>query len=168
MKKYRYGSYALLSVILATAFSVRAFANSSWHWLTDAEPYMLLPLAVIATLVIEVLLISRFLEKGETAKTIFFVVVANIVSFLLPYAINGASCLREGFDFTYFLSGSPAYTVGFLYLALTLISEIPIVYNGLKKSATDKSKFLKSVFVANCLTTVLVAVLERIICRGSW
>ena len=41
MKKYRYGSNALLSVILATAFSVRAFANSSWHWLTDAEPFYL-------------------------------------------------------------------------------------------------------------------------------
>ena len=168
MKKYKYGSYAILSLLFGLAFSVNAFANSSWHWLTDAEPYKILPFVVIGTLVVEVLFISRCLEKGTTYKNIFFVAVANIISFLLPYVINGLMCVRVGFDFIYFLNGSPAYTVGFYYLILTLISEIPIVYNGLKKSATDRTGLLKNVFAANCITTVIVAIIERVVCRGSW
>lgn len=168
MKIYRNGSCLLMTLIMIFAFTLTVFANSSWHWLTDVTPFYILPVATIITIVAEVFIISKQIEKGKTDKVIFLVLVANIVSFIVPYLLEYSNAKMVVDTFDQYLHKGPTYMIGFGYLILTLISEVPIVYNGVKKNAKDKSKLLKYIFIANAVTTIVVAVLERAFCRGSW
>ena len=62
----------------------------------------------------------------------------------------------------------PLYIVGIIFLFLTLAIEIPIVYNLLKKDVSNKKRLFFSIVAVNGATTLVVAVVERIFCRGSW
>ncbi len=168
MKNYRNGSCLLMSLILAFSLVLTVFANSSWVWLTDAQPFYILPIAVLLTIGIETLMISKQIEEGKIFKIIFFVLFANLISFLLPYLLeyNQAKMIVDTFE--QYLNKGPTYMIGFFYLLLTLISEVPIVYNALKKNAKDTSKLFKIVAISNVITTIAVAVLERVFCRGRW
>lgn len=168
MKKYRYISCILGSVLVAFLMPVIGFANSSWRWLTDVTPFYILPVVMLATIIAEVGLISRQTEQGKIIKVICFVFVANLISFVLPYLIEFSQALMVVDSFSDYLDKGPTYIVGLIYLILTLISEVPVVYNGLKKDSKNKKKLLLSIFISNGITTVVVAFVERIVCRGSW
>lgn len=62
----------------------------------------------------------------------------------------------------------PKYIVGFGYLFLTLIAEVPVVYISFKKFITNKKRFLMTIIIVNTVTTIMVAIIERAICKGSW
>ncbi len=168
MKKYNVLSSVLMGILMILSFNIVVFANSSWHWLTDVTPFYILPIAVIFTIVAEVLFISKQIEAGNTGKTMFFVLVANMVSFIIPYLLGYSQAKMVVDTFDQYLHKGPTYMIGFAYLILTLVSEVPIVYNALKKKVENKDKLLKFVFVSNVVTTVVVAILERVFCRGSW
>ena len=57
---------------------------------------------------------------------------------------------------------------GMAALFLTLIIECPIVYAIVQDEIHDKKKSLGVIAAANVVTTVMVAAIERIACRGSW
>ncbi len=167
MKKYRNGSRFLMSLIMFFSLTLTVFANSSWVWLTDVTPFYILPVAVFITITVECLMIASQVDN-KTIKVLFFVLLANLVSFILPYLLEYSNAKMVVDTFDQYLHKGPTYMIGFGYLILTLVSEVPIVYNGVKKNAKDKSKLLKYIFIANAITTVAVAVLERICCRGRW
>ena len=51
---------------------------------------------------------------------------------------------------------------------LTLLIEIPIIYNLLKRHVDSKKKLLWSIIGSNIVTTAMVAVIERMVTDGYW
>lgn len=70
--------------------------------------------------------------------------------------------------FEIYLEHQPFYTVGFLFCLITILIELPIVYCCLKKNAGSRKWFVITILVSNVVTTVLVAIVERIFCVGQW
>ena len=54
------------------------------------------------------------------------------------------------------------------YLIITLVIEVPIVYVGLKSEMKNRKRGLLTIIASNAVTTALVCVAERMICRGHW
>ena len=96
-------------------------------------------------------------------KAAFVVGIANGASFVVPYFIYFSSN-----DFSYMANYWPTYIVGIWYLLLTLAVEVPIVCNLLKKDCDNGKKLFKFVIMTNIVTTLMVAIVERIICVGRW
>ena len=117
------------------------FADSSWCWLTDTRPFDILPPVALATIVIEVLAIWLIPNTGKLMKTAVAVILLN---------------------------AGPNYIVGAGFVILTLVLEIPIVYNLLKKHVDNKKKLLWSIIGSNIVTTAMVAVIERMVTNGYW
>ena len=158
-------------VIVITCFVLliipqAVFADSSWCWLTDTRPFDILPPVALATIVIEVLAIWLIPNTGKLMKTAVAVILANAASFLLPYALLLNDPVYPKFDDM--LNAGPNYIVGAGFVILTLVLEIPIVYNLLKKHVDSKKKLLWSIVGSNIVTTAMVAVIERMVTDGYW
>ena len=158
-------------VIVITCFVLliipqAVFADSSWCWLTDTRPFDILPPVALATIVIEVLAIWLIPHTGKLMKTAVAVILANAASFLLPYALLLNDPVYPKFDDM--LNAGPNYIVGAGFVILTLVLEIPIVYNLLKKHSDSKKKLLWSIVGSNIVTTAMVAVIERMVTDGYW
>ena len=158
-------------VIVITCFVLliipqAVFADSSWCWLTDTRPFDILPPVALATIVIEVLAIWLIPNTGKLMKTAVAVILANAASFLLPYALLLNDPVYPKFDDM--LNAGPNYIVGAGFVILTLVPEIPIVYNLLKKHVDSKKKLLWSIVGSNIVTTAMVAVIERMVTNGYW
>ena len=142
------------------------FADSSWIWLTDYRPFDILPPVALATVVIEVLSIWLIPHTGKFIKTAVVVILANAASFLLPYAGMLMDPVYPRFDDA--LNAGPDHIVGFEFVMMTLIIEIPVIYNLLKKHVDSKKKLLLSIVGSNIVTTAMVAVIERMVTDGYW
>ena len=149
-------------LILAQA----VLADSSWCWLTDTRPFDILPPVALATIVIEVLAIWLIPHTGKFMKTAVAVILANAASFLLPYALLLSDPVYPRFDDV--LNAGPNYIVGFGFVMLTLLIEIPVIYNLLKKHVDSKKKLLWAIVGSNTVTTAMVAVIERMVTNGYW
>ena len=161
----------ITKVIVITCFVLliipqAVFADSSWCWLTDTRPFDILPPVALATIVIEVLAIWLIPNTGKLMKTAVAVILANAASFLLPYALLLNDPVYPKFDDM--LNAGPNYIVGAGFVILTLVLEIPIVYNLLKKHVDSKKKLLWSIVGSNIVTTAMVAVIERMVTDGYW
>ncbi len=166
MKKYRKLAVAILSLMFAFTCSITVFANSSWRWFSETRPYDLLPIVITFTLAVEIVSIHFISRLNNIGKTIFFVVLANILSFLVPYGF--LYVVPSLYSFEQMLEHQPIYNVGFLYLVITLAVEVPTVYFSLRKSAPNRTKMLLTILISNVVTTVLAAVIEHTVCRGAW
>lgn len=142
------------------------YANSSWVWLSTARPYWLLPAAALVTLIAESYSVIKIAGVEKKTKAAAAVCIANLISFAAPYL--ALILFDEGFGMKYYLEHTQFYTVGFVFLLMTVACETPVVYNLLKKDVPDKRKLLKTVVVSNIATTVFCAALERIFCYGKW
>jgi hypothetical protein len=160
-----------IAVLLFTIFLItsRAQANSSWQWLTTS-PLPIFPLAVIGTLLIETVAISKFAAIGRTGKVLFTVALANLFSFLTPYLFRAYQMIPTQGRFSVVASfeRGPFFIVAAGYLILTLVIEAPVVYFSLFRDSADKKKLALTIIGSNILTTVLVAAAERLICVGRW
>lgn len=73
--------------------------------------------------------------------------------------------------FTHFLTHwkiVPFYTIGVAYLIMTLICEMPLVYNVLKNKTAYKKKLAVTILATNTVTTALAVAAERTLCQGCW
>ena len=156
----------VLSSLMLLILPQAVFADSSWCWLTDTRPFDILPPVALATIVIEVLAIWLIPNTGKLMKTAVAVILANAASFLLPYALLLNNPVYPKFDDM--LNAGPNYIVGAGFVILTLVLEIPIVYNLLKKHVDNKKKLLWSIIGSNIVTTAMVAVIERMVTNGYW
>jgi hypothetical protein len=93
--------------------------------------------------------------------------VANAASFLLPYAFLKADLSWYG-TFEDILDSGPHYIVSGVFLLLTLLVEMPIVYNVLKSNVQDMKKLQLTIIISNVITTAGVAIIERLITEGYW
>lgn len=163
----------LLCCIMLAFFSpIVVSANSSWHWVTTS-PLKALPLAVILTLTIETLGIIHFGRIANKLRAFIIVAFANIVSFIAPNIYSTIWLYRfygSGWIYAWERSfnNGPNYIIRLAYLILTLCTEIPLVYFLLRNFSRNKKKFIFIIFIVNVITTIVVAVLERLICQGQW
>lgn len=150
-----------------------AYANSSWHWVAD-NPLTILPWAVVLTLFVEIIGICYANHFSKPLKPAIVISAANIISFLSPYAFIGLfpEMHMENLGFferiNDYANKLPFYIVGIAFLLLTLLVEIPVVYIFLKKDAANKKHLFISIVVVNCITTLIVAIIERMLFKGSW
>lgn len=146
---------------------MRVYANSSWYWISEIRPFDVLPWVAIGTILIEWLMIWELPKTKEGIKVLGVVSLANLASFTLPYLLNWLSLSWYG-SFDDILNSGPCYIVGAFFLVLTCAVEIPLV-NALLKRNVDNSKFLVRIIVlANVITTIGVAIIERLITQGAW
>ena len=167
MKKYKNLSSFLLVLIFLPVFILNVYANSSWVWISKTRPHDVLPFVIIITLVIEFLFVYFVGKIKNPIKAIAFILLANILSFVAPYLFL-LIFPAQPYSFEETLEHSPFYIVGLVYLIMTLVVELPIVYFALKKSTPNAKKLLYSIIGSNILTTVLTAIVERVFCSGSW
>lgn len=157
------------SVAAFWILAVHASANSSWVWLTESRPNDLLPFAIAGTLIAEILAVRFAAGIKKTFKVAAVTVIANLVSFAAPYLciyINASD--EPDHSMRDFMNKMPFYTVGAAFLFMTLVCEIPIVYNALKKHTDSKIRLAIVIAAANIVTTAAVAVIERKLCYGQW
>lgn len=166
MKAKKAAVAALSAAVMSAALVLQVYANSSWVWLTDIRPYWLLPAVAIITLFAESFSVIRFGGIRSKTKAAITVTVANLISFAAPYAF--IAIFDEGFGVGYYLEHTPFYTVGFVFLLMTLACEFLVVYNVLKKDAADKKSLMRAIIMSNIATTVFVGTLERMLCYGRW
>lgn len=159
----------ILFSIFLILFPSIIYANSSWHWLTTS-PLTVLPFAIIFTLIIEIIMVIKLGKVRNYKKVIMIVSLANLISFLVPYIerayrfrpISGEYALLDAFE------TGPFYIVLVGYLLLTVMVELPVVYLLLRKDSDDEKDLNKSIIFSNIITTLLVAICERLICIGKW
>lgn len=167
--------FFLCCILLFVVYPLTAYANSSWHWVT-ASPMKVLPAAVVLTLAIETWGVIIYGKVNEKLRVLIVVTFANIVSFVMPYVIYAYRIkfygvgYGAGWDYAWgkaFNSG-PSYMVRFGYLLLTLCIEVPIVYLFLKNRCKSKKRLIFILIALNVITTIIVGVMERLLCQGQW
>ncbi|RNA69916.1 hypothetical protein [Alteribacter keqinensis] len=162
-------------ILLLIVFSSPAFANSSWQWVTDS-PRTLLPVAIALTLVIEITGIFLFGRLVKSVRVLVIgigaVVLANFVSFILPYAVRAGNFLiysgEWGIAWNMAATSGPYYIILLGYLGLTVLVEVPIVYYALKRYTRQVKTLLIVIITVNIITTLFVALMERMMFHGQW
>lgn len=171
MKK-KHQATIIFATLLVFCTIIPAYANSSWHWVTKT-PLTVLPWAVGITLLTEITVICKINKITKPIKAATIIILANLASFLAPYAFIGTSpILFEDLNFFELINNHvnkfPFYIVGVAFLILTLVIEIPVVYSFLKNNVSNKKRLLVSIISVNIATTLAVAIIERVFCKGSW
>jgi len=161
----RISIFVIIALLLLIPQAV--YADSSWYWISETRPFDILPFVAIATILIEVMWIRNATRMKELGKVFFVVIVANLVSFVAPYVIEYLSMSWYGSIFDV-IDAVPIFTVNVGFLMLTMVVEMPIVYNSLKKYVANKKMLMWHTLYANVATTVMVVIVERLICSGSW
>lgn len=158
---------SIMIMALMVLFPVNAFADSSWVWISEKRPFDILPWVALGTILIEWLSIWLIPKTGHALKVLGIVMIANAASFLLPHAFLKADLSWYG-TFEHILDSGPHYIVSGVFLLLTLLVEMPIVYNVLKSKVQDKKKLQLTIIISNMITTAGVAIIERLITEGYW
>lgn len=168
-KKYSVILNLIITLIVMMYLPITVYANSSWHWLTTS-PMTVLPYAVILTLIIETFLIIKFGKVNNTKKTFCIVSLANLMSFVAPYLERAYRFIPTsgGYDISAAFYKGPYFIVLIGYLLLTIIVEVPVVYFLLRRDTQSRKALFVTVIIANILTTIAVAVIERLVCIGQW
>lgn len=169
MKFYKYFSVAFLSAALLSGFSLTAFANSSWVWISETRPYDVLPFVAAATLIIETAALNLSLKINNWSRTFVGVLIGNLISFAVPYIGYSNTTPYSGYlSLTEILNRGPFYTVGAAFLIVTVAVELPFMYFWLKKDVKNKKLLIFVTVLANIVTTGMVALCERLLCEGHY
>ena len=158
----------MLVGIFFMCIPVTVYANSSWHWVT-MSPMNILPYVIIFTLIVEITSVF-VLGKVKNFRRVFYVIsLANLFSFLAPYIERAYRFIpTSGFRISAAFNKGPYYIVLTGYLLLTLIIELPTAFLLLRKHSDNKKMLAISILGSNIVTTVAVAIIERILCIGQW
>lgn len=167
MKRYSLLSKILIGIIFI-CMPMTVYANSSWHWVT-VSPMKILPYVIIFTLIVEIASVF-VVGKVKNFKRIFYVIsLANLFSYLAPYVERAYRFIpTSGFKISAAFNKGPYYIILAGYLILTLIVELPIAYLLLRKHTDNQKMLAISILASNIVTTVAVAIIERVVCVGQW
>ena len=158
----------VLAAACLAAYAPVAHANSSWYWISETRPLDVLPWVASVTVLAEIFLLIRAGRVKVVWREALLVTLANLLSFAAPYVFYFLLSRQEGFPFSKYLEGLPSYIVGMAYAVATIAIELPVVYGGLRQATADRKRLAAVIVLANLLTTVFVAVVERLLCRGRW
>jgi hypothetical protein len=121
-------------------------------------------------LLVETILIIKFGKVKKQKKVFSIVILANLISFLAPYVERAYRFIPTsgGFRLSAAFNKCPYYIVLIGYLFLTIIIELPAVFFWLKKDTENIKSLAVLILAANIISTLGVALIERIICVGRW
>ena len=169
MKKYKITTNFSVTLMLLAGFIFSVSANSSWVWISEKRPYDLLPFVALATLLIETLGYNYLLKIENFYRTFSGVLIGNLISFAVPYIGYSNTTPYAGYyTLTQILNRGPFYTVGAAFLLITILVELPFMYFWLKKEVENKKKLVAVAILLNTVTTIMVAVIERVFCEGYY
>ena len=168
MKKHKITTNFSVTFLLLAGFIFSVSANSSWAWISEKRPYDLLPFVALATLLIETLGYNLLLKTENFYRTFSGVLIGNLISFAVPYIGYSNTPPYYDMPLSYILERGPFYTVGAAFLFLTIAVELPFMYFWLKKEVENKKKLVAVAILLNTVTTVMVAVVERVFCEGYY
>lgn len=168
MQRYRIGCAAVFAGMAARALALFARANSSWVWLSETRPLDLLPAVMVLTLAIEITAVLLALKKRNFRKVLLVVTLANLLSFAAPYLFNFLRFTIDGIPYREYLEHWPSYIVGTVYLVVTIVIELPVVWLSLRKDTDYPGWFALVILLANAVTTGLTMLAEDIFCSGRW
>ena len=168
MNRYKTITNTTITALLVFAFSLTAFANSSWVWISETRPYDVLPFVALATLIIETTALNLILKIGNWHKVFSGVLIGNLISFAVPYIGYSNTTPYYDMPLSYILERGPFYTVGAAFLFLTVAVELPFMYFWLKKDVKNKKLLVLVTVLANVVTTAMVALVERLLCEGHY
>lgn len=157
---------SIFTFLVTLAVPVTALANSSWCWLTDVRPIYIFPITAVLTIAIETAMINCFAKINNIGKTLLAVIIANLFSFACPYISYLFTTPLYTLD--QFINNTPSYVVTSVFVIITLVAEIPVVFLILRKNCKSKSALFISIFTSNVLTTAMVALIERLVCKGVY
>ena len=153
----------ILTSFMLCLLCTTVYANSSWHWVSQTRPYDVLPIAIIVTLLVEIVGTIRFAGTNKI-KSILVILIGNLASFLTPYLF----ALNSWYGFENTLNHTPFYNISTGYFIMTLMVEFPIIYFGLHNNCTTRKKLMSVIVLTNLITTAFTCLLERILCYGVW
>lgn len=169
MNRYKLITNTVTTSMLIFIFSLTAFANSSWVWISETRPYDVLPFVALATLIIETAALNGFLKIGNWHRVFTGVLIGNLISFAVPYiGYSNTTPYADYLSLPEILNRGPFYTVGTAFLIMTLAVELPFMYFWLKKDVKNKRLLVLVTVLANVVTTAMVAVVERLFCEGYY
>lgn len=166
MKRFIQRAALVAAMFSCAMFPAAVFANSSWVWISEKRPYDLLPFVIVGTLIVEILAVRYIPNIKKLPKVCGLVILGNLLSFAVPYLLRVPSGV--GYSFVENLDSFPSYTVNILFLIMTLAVEVPFLYKFLRKETEHQKRLLITLIAVNVLTTIGVAVTERIFCYGNW
>lgn len=170
MNKILKGSFGA-AILFALTLPFDVYANSSWVWISERRPYDVLPVVAVITVIIEICMIKKMAQIKNDAvfRLCSAVIISNLLSFAFPYIIYLYTAVNENiYTFPQFMESLPTYTVGAVFLAMTLAVEIPAVFLTMRKKAVSAKMLILSIVLSNTATTALTALTERIISPGHW
>ena len=176
MKKNKTLFTIFVAITLVFLFSITAYANSSWHWISSSRPLDLFPVVVIVTLLLEIISVNYIAKVKDLKRVIPVVSLANLASFVVPYIWLGVSPrnVYTGLDdniinvIKYTVEHTPTFTVSISFLLITLLVETPIVYLFFKDRVQSKKNLISNIILINIITTAITFAVERIFCYGEW
>lgn len=77
LKKYT----ILLVIAITILFSVTAYADSSWRWISETSTYDVLPFTAVLTLFIETAAINKIPEINKPLRVFLVITAVNLPSF---------------------------------------------------------------------------------------
>ena len=167
MQKNKLNMCALITIGFIAGMPYVAYANSSWYWFSETRPFDILPWVALVTIVVEWIMLWKIPDIKRWGKVLCAVAVANIASFLMPYLlIYIQSSTQESFK--ELLDTSPSYIVGIVFLIITCAVEIPIVNKVLKNDTQNGKRLFTVSIIANIITSLFAAILERLVTEGGW
>lgn len=165
MRSKKRAALILASMVIPAAAS----ANSSWIWLSETRPFDVLPIVALITIFVETLILWLALGRSQLRKISVVVAAANLLSFAAPYlVIYGEIFSMRVYPFWTTLERGPYYTIGGVYLFMTLAIELPVTYGALRKQITQPKAFGITAILVNVVTTLITAAVERLCCYGHW
>ncbi len=159
----------IISFCIMLTFLTTAYANSSWIWLTD-NPLTILPYAIIFTLIVEIIAVIKIGKVKNYKRACLIILIEKLSSFILPYVFLAFEFLpfSNTLSISYSVDNGPYYIVLTGYLMMTLLIELPMTYFLLEKSSLNKKRLIFSIVVSNIVTTLVIGIIERMICIGHW
>ena len=171
VKRWSVFRRAIIFTLVIMGLPAVATANSSWHWISQTRPWDVLPYVIFVTLLIEIMALVVVTKARPVWKVFLAVLFANLISFVTPYLLEWLFVISEpGLEGTSFFDAierNGFYTVGLFYIIITLVAEVPIVYNILKKNVGSRERLSITIFCSNIMTTLITAIVERALCWGE-
>lgn len=171
MKNAKPWAAAALALLMLPLFTLTAWADSSWVWISGTRPVDVLPWVAAATILIESVWIGSCLDRALRLRVFLAVCLGNLVSFLAPYLFMSLENVRMGYSFAEALQKQadhwPSWIIGGGYLALTVLTE-SFVYFLFSKRAEQPRRLLRAFLLSNAVTTAVTFAAERLLCHGRW
>lgn len=163
MKKQNIASVFCVFAVFITGLSTTVSANSILN--ESLENFSLskyMPIIIGGTLIVESLIILLLSDIKRIVNVPFAALVANVASFLIPRLIWGSlngEFLYEGL----FIYGNTVtdWLVAGLYLAVTLVIELPVIWLMLRKFTKKTARLMWVTVAANVFTTVILEIIQQ-------